>query len=116
MIEFVSDPRAPGTSVRHHGFSLKIRDARVTDLVAGALGPWADLTRNTVRACGLREAQAMGRPRREPLITFDSVRTLFALIVAESGLELKETEGWEPIIVQTRISRLENGKSTSPER
>lgn len=119
----VSDPLPDGASVREHGFSLKLRDPRAERLFFEGLrasmgeGLGGKQMVETQRARP-RPAHRRGvaREKRDPLVNFDHVRTAFYVALARNDIEPASTESWEPIIVQTRISQLEGGKSTSPER
>jgi hypothetical protein len=54
--------------------------------------------------------------KREPLVTFADVERTFAAALSARGISPEEAALWPAALVHTRISRVEQGTSSSPDR
>lgn len=57
----------------------------------------------------------MAEPRK-PLISWSDVKVAFQRELKRRGIDLEATGQWPAVLVQTRISRTHEGRSSSPER
>ena len=119
--EVVGDPSARLSHVLESGFSQKISDANAKRLFLDELARQRGMFRRPaareIRARRHAHAHSRAMPRpRDPLISFDDVVREYSVALARAGIKFEKTQGWEALLVQTRISRLERGTSTSPER
>jgi hypothetical protein len=119
--EVADSPPVKTGEVFEKGFSRKLRDPYATRLFLDELARQKGRRLPTP----LRETRAKGRarphprqvsPARDPLIGWDDVNRAFLLELGRVEIRVEETRSWEALLVQTRISRLEQGTSTSPER
>lgn len=113
-----------GARVREHGFSRRLHDRRIAQLVAdAALGIKSpalmrrDPLRENERALSLAaESGSVSAARRQPLITRDDLMREFAAALSRAGISWEEALTWPAVVAETRISRLEEGTSTAPGR
>jgi hypothetical protein len=119
----VERPAAPTPST---GFSKRISDPHATRLFFDELArqrklrPLEALAGRVMRKTPVPAARSvttdvMAGPRT-PLVQFDDVSRAFAMELEREGIERLDSDAWEPVLVQTRISRAEAGMSSSPER
>lgn len=110
-----------------NGFSIKLADARIARLLrqeserqaAGASATrrhgYSVSGKTRGARTGRRHAPSM-RPKREPLVVWNDVERAFYKAIGAARIEADETVAWPAIWIGSRISRLEQGTSTSPER
>ena len=113
---------APGTQVLEWGFSQKVHDRRISQLIADAIlgvrlsshARSRSLRDNDRARSGALQSEQMART---PLLTRDDLLRAFMLVLQREGIPLEVALRWPALVAQTRISRLEvGGGSTSPGR
>jgi hypothetical protein len=119
--EVVVDLSATPGRIRKTGFSRKIRDANARRLFLDELARQHGLSRiasgREIRTIRNAHAHSRAMPRaRDPLISFDDVTREFSVALARAAFTFESAQSWDALMLQTRISRLEQGTSTSPER
>src|SRR5689334_17633133 len=115
---------SPQTDVTEHrscdaGFSVKLTGPKVARLYRASLGFSRSRSeprslRGNARARHQQWHGSAVTERRKPLITMADLEREFDLELGRRAIDPSETHGWDPLAVQTRISRLELGTSTSP--
>ena len=118
-VTVVSDPLSEGSSVRDHGFSLKIRDADAARLFFRQVRDQRRRGGPLAQKSPARPTPRNARPmvqQRKPLVSFDDVLSAFGVALAHAGKTPEQARGWPPIILQDRISRTNDWGSTAPER
>lgn len=109
-------------SLLETGFSVKLKSRRGTRLFydelerqrsGDAIPVRETWTRRKTRA---RVQAALVADKRQPLLSQDDLERQFLIELARRGIDPRATEAWEAAIQQSRVSRLEQGTSTSPIR